>query len=121
MPSAKQPNYNFQPILKFLHTWKMTDTVKIRKVGSRNPLFGVMKYKLRFSTPSQSAHFVQVFDWSQKNWGITVDDVLYAKQKSDAVWSFRMGVIGTDSKKDKDSVLYLKSDKELTLFQLRWK
>lgn len=89
--------------------------MKIRKIDARNKLYGNFVWQIRLD----SELFFDVRDWCWATWGPAVDYVWweqYGVKRNNVNWSFDSGEIDRFKKR----VIYLRSDEELTLFQLKW-
>ena len=118
--AGKQAAYKLHPILKRWLSQRSSPeeiaVTKIRKIDSRNALYGQFKWQIRLNTE----RFLDVRDWCQQTWGPTVEYIWfgeYGVKRNCIYWYFNTEY--TNRKKD-TAVIYLRDDPELGLFQLKW-
>jgi len=93
--------------------------MRIRQIDSRNALYGLLKYQIRFNTKDKARYF-SIMGWCHETWGWTIDYYNFNELTAEFnknKWSWRC----TDTRSSLAILeLYLASDEELTLFNLRW-
>ena len=91
--------------------------MKIRKIDSRNELFGDFKWQIKLDVKS----FLDVRDWCYTTWGPAVEYQwwnMFGKEKGCENWSFDTHQI--ERFKLRTAKIYLKDDVELSMFHLKW-
>jgi hypothetical protein len=91
--------------------------MKIRKIDSRNELFGDFKWQIKMDVKS----FLDVRDWCYTTWGPAVEYQwwnTFGKEKGCDNWSF--DTFQLERFKIRTAKIYLKDDAELSMFHLKW-
>lgn len=90
--------------------------MRIRKIDVRNKLHGAFKYQITLDV----GDFLEIRDWCQATWGNAVEYHWWGEwgvKRNCIHWSFDTQRSAQGKSR---SVLYLRDDAELTLFQLKW-
>lgn len=89
-----------------------------KEVGTRNQLYGVMKYRIVCDFPG----FFSIREWCWNQWGPGIEHEHYINHQfytgADPVWCWDAAKFQGASRKD--GQIYLKDDDLLTQFKLAW-
>jgi len=113
--------FSWNPILESYiidHIMEKHLTMKIRKIDKRNELFGDFVWQITMTVEE----FLSVRDWCYDTWGSTVEYHWWHKhgpKRNAVMWSFDSRPYNKHSN-IKFPAIYLRSDKELALFNLKW-
>ena len=113
--------FNWHPILQGYmidHIMEKHSTMKIRKIDNRNDLFGDFVWQITMTVEE----FLSIRDWCCETWGPTVEYQWWNKhgpKRNATLWSFDSRPYVKKSATAWPAI-YLHSDKELALFNLKW-
>ena len=91
--------------------------MKIRKIDSRNDLYGDFKWQIKMEVEK----FIKAREWCTATWGPAVEYQWfdpYGEENGYTHWCFDTRQVKNSSKFK--PAIYLQTDAELTLFKLRW-
>ncbi len=113
--------FNWHPILQSYmidHIMEKHSTMKTRKIDNRNDLCGDFVWQITMTVEE----FLSIRDWCYETWGSTVEYQWWNKhgpKRNAVMWSFDNSTTRYNNS-NKYPAIYLRSNKELALFNLKW-
>lgn len=95
-----------------------TSPFKIRKIDSRNKLYGEFDFQVRIST----GKFLEVRDWCWNTWGGSIEYFWYNDYRRspacNSSWCFDTDF--SNARRHQTGLIYLATNQEMDLFYLKW-
>ena len=89
---------------------------KVRKITKNNDLYGQFKYQIQYSDLKK---FIEAYNWCIERWGASAEYSIFNEVKDifteEQHWAYRIKFVDTYRSK---AEIYLKDDKDLTIFAL---
>lgn len=97
--------------------------LKLQKLDARFAGFQHFQYRIKFHHTTKYAKFIEIRNWCWETWGPSYErDILIemAYQDESFVRPWSWNIASNRTRKFSEPFIYLATDKELSIFNLKW-